>query len=88
MNVVLVSNDSRFKSFSDLLAQARATSDPLSVGTFSTTLNLSAAWLAGLANAKFNNIPYKGQSQVMTDVIGNQLDFAMIDLGKGVGNTP
>jgi tripartite-type tricarboxylate transporter receptor subunit TctC len=81
MNVVLVPNDSRFKTFTDFLAQARTASDPLSVGTFSTTLNLSAAWLAGLANVKFNNIPYKGQAQVMTDVIGNQLDFALVDLG-------
>jgi tripartite-type tricarboxylate transporter receptor subunit TctC len=53
----------------------------LSYGTFSTTQYLTAAWLAQLGNFKAVNIPYKGQGQVMTDVIGGQLDFALADLG-------
>ena len=81
MNVLLVSNDSRFKDFDDLLSQARKSGVPLSVGTFSTTLSLTAAWLGNLAKVNLTNIPYKGQSQVMTDVIGNQVDFALVDLG-------
>lgn len=81
MNVLLVANESRFKTFADLLAEAKNPAAPLSVGTFSTTLSLTAAWLSSLSKVKLTNIPYKGQSQVMTDVIGNQLDLALVDLG-------
>jgi len=81
MNVILVANDSKFKSFSDLIASGRQASQPLTVGTFSTTLNLSAAWLGYLTESKMTNVPYKGQSQVMNDLMGNHLDFALVDLG-------
>lgn len=81
MNVLLVSNESNFKTFSDLVEHARTSPKPLSIGTFSTTQYLTATWLAQQADIKITNIPYKGQGQVMTDVIGNQLDFALVDLG-------
>jgi len=81
MNVIVVANESKLNSFADLLASAKATPNGLNMGTFSPTLALTGAWLGKLAGAKFNNIPYKGQGQVMTEVIGNQLDFGMVDLG-------
>ena len=81
MNVILVANDSKFKSFGELVASGRMASQPLTVGTFSTTLNLSAAWLGYLTKSNMTNVPYKGQSQVMNDLMGNHLDFALVDLG-------
>ncbi len=81
MNVILVANASKIHSFAAFLEQARAAPSPLTIGTFSTTLNLTAAWLGYLANVKLTNVPYKGQSQVMTDVMGNHLDLALVDLG-------
>jgi len=81
MNVIIVSNEAKQHSFKELLADARTSSSPLNMGTFSTTLALSGAWMAKLANVKLNNIPYRGQGPVMTEVIGNQLDFGMVDLG-------
>jgi tripartite-type tricarboxylate transporter receptor subunit TctC len=79
MNVIVVSNDSRFATVEALLAAAKAT--PLTVGTYSAGYQLAAAWLASLAGGEFTNVPYKGQAPIMTDVIGNQLDFALVDLG-------
>ena len=79
MNVVVVSNDSRFTTIESLLTAAKAR--PLTVGTYSAGYQLAAAWLAHVAGGEFTNVPYKGQAQIMTDVIGNQLDFAMVDLG-------
>lgn len=81
MNVILVANDSKLNSFADLVAKAKASPAGLNMGTFSPTLALTGAWLAKLAGVKFTNVPYKGQGQVMTEVIGNQLDFGMVDLG-------
>lgn len=78
-NVVLVSVDSPYKTFKDLLQFAQKSDRPMNVGTFSTTLYLSAAWLAQLGNFKMENIPYKGQAAAMTDLMGNRLDFALLD---------
>ena len=79
MNVVVVSNDSPFASIEALLAASRSKS--LTVGTYSAGYQLAAAWLANVAGGDFTNVPYKGQAPIMTDVIGNQLDFALVDLG-------
>lgn len=84
MNVILVPNESKFKTLADLIAAAAGPKPP-SVGTFSAGYHLAAEWLAAEAGVKFLNIPYKGQGLIMTDIMGNQLDFALVDLG---GATP
>ena len=84
MNVILVPNESKFKTLADLIAAAKGPKPP-SVGTFSAGYHLAAEWLAAEAGGKFLNIPYKGQGLIMTDIMGNQLDFALVDLG---GATP
>ena len=84
MNVILVPNESKFKTLADLIAAAKGPKPP-SVGTFSAGYHLAAEWLAAEAGVKFLNIPYKGQGLIMTDIMGNQLDFALVDLG---GATP
>jgi tripartite-type tricarboxylate transporter receptor subunit TctC len=81
MNVILVPNNSKYKSFTDLIEEGKKLSKPLLMGTFSTTLSLSGAWLGHITGLKFTNVPYKGQSQVMTDIMGDHLDMAMVDLG-------
>lgn len=83
MNVVLVSNDSKFRTIADLIAAAKA-SRSLNVGTFSAGYQLAAEWLAAEAGVKFVNIPYKGQGLVLTDLMGNQLDLAVVDLAGAV----
>ena len=82
MNVVLVSSESKFKTLADLLAASKA--NPLSVGTFSAGYHLAAEWMAAEAGVKIVNIPYKGQGLIMTDIMGNQLDFAVVDLAGAV----
>lgn len=79
MNVIVVSNESRLTTIEALLAAAK--SKPLNVGTYSAGYQLAATWLASMAGCEFVNVPYKGQAPITTDVIGNQLDFALVDLG-------
>jgi tripartite-type tricarboxylate transporter receptor subunit TctC len=79
MNVLVVSNDSKFATVDELLAAGRRS--PLNVGTYSAGYELAASWLSSVSGAKFVNVPYKGQAPIMTDVIGNQLDLALVDLG-------
>lgn len=80
MNVYLVPVDSPLKSIADVVKQTRASGKPMSVGTYSAGYQLAAAWFANLAGIRFVNVPYKGQAQIMTDVIGGQLDLAVVDL--------
>jgi len=81
MNVYLVPLESPLKSIADVADYTKNTGKPLSVGTYSAGYRLAAAWFANLAGVKFTDIPYKGQSQIMTDIIGQQLDLAVVDLG-------
>jgi tripartite-type tricarboxylate transporter receptor subunit TctC len=78
MNVVIVAPDSRFKTLKDLIAAAHQ--QPLSMGTYSAGYELAGQWLAEMSGSQFTNVPYKGQAQVMTDVMGGQLDFGLVDL--------
>ncbi|WP_043438942.1 MULTISPECIES: tripartite tricarboxylate transporter substrate binding protein [Cupriavidus] len=77
MNVFLVPVDSPWKTLADVVAAGKA--KPLSVGTYSAGYRLAAAWFGNLAGIKLVNIPYKGQAQIMTDIIGRQLDLAVVD---------
>lgn len=85
MNVLVVPNESRFRTFADLVQYGRSGGAPLNAGTFSTTLQLALAWLGEEAGVRFTSVPYKGQSQALNEVIGRQLDMALVDLG---GATP
>jgi len=82
MNVFLVAENSRLHSLADLVAAAKSSKIPLSVGTFSPQYQIAQEWFASLAGTKFNNIPYKGGGAVVTDLIGGQLDFAVTDLSS------
>jgi tripartite-type tricarboxylate transporter receptor subunit TctC len=82
MNVLVVSNDSKFATIDELLAASKKA--PLNVGTYSAGYQLAAEWLASMSGGKFTNVPYKGQAPIITDVIGNQLDFALVDLGGAI----
>lgn len=83
MNVLVTSNESKFKSLADVVRHGASV--PINVATFSTTLHLATTWLADSLKFKMTNIPYKGQSLALTDVMGNQVELALVDLG---GATP
>jgi tripartite-type tricarboxylate transporter receptor subunit TctC len=51
----------------------------LNAGTSFAGYRLDVEWFADLAGVKFNNIPYKGTAQVLTDVMGHHLDFGYVD---------
>jgi len=79
MNVWYAANDSAFKNIADLVAAGKVKS--LNIGSYSAGYHLGIAWLSNLSQAKLTYVPYKGQSQVINDVIGRQLDAGMGDLG-------
>jgi tripartite-type tricarboxylate transporter receptor subunit TctC len=79
MNVFIVAADSPLNTLADLVDAAKKSKQPLNVGTSFASYRLSAEWFASLAGVKFNQIPYKGTAQVVTDVMGHHLDFGFVD---------
>jgi tripartite-type tricarboxylate transporter receptor subunit TctC len=79
MNVWYVAPDSPIRSVTDLVTAARS-GKPVSVGSYSAGYQLGIEWVAVLGNVKFAYVNYKGQSQVITDVLGRTLDAGMGDM--------
>ena len=80
MNAYIVAPDSKLKTLADLVAAAKQ-GPPLNVGNYSAGYHLALEWFATLAGIKLNHIPYKGGAPIFTDVMGNQLEFAIVDMG-------
>lgn len=79
MNVWYVAPESPIRGIADLVAAARS-GKPTSVGSYSAGYQLGVEWVAVLGNTKFNYVNYKGQAQVITDVLGRTLDAGMGDM--------
>ena len=79
MNVWYVAPESPIRGIADLVAAARS-GKPTAVGSYSAGYQLGIEWVAVLGNTKFNYVNYKGQAQVITDVLGRTLDAGMGDM--------
>jgi tripartite-type tricarboxylate transporter receptor subunit TctC len=76
---IVVPANSPYKTLADLVAASKK--DPkLNAGTASAGFQLAANWFASIAGFKFTHVPYKGLSQTLTDLAGNNLDWAIVDL--------
>jgi tripartite-type tricarboxylate transporter receptor subunit TctC len=77
--VFIVAANSPMQTLSDLVAASK-NSNPLNAGTASEGFHLAINWFASLGGFRYTHIPYKGLAQVLTDVVGNNLDWAIADL--------
>lgn len=68
----------------DLIAYGKAHPDKLSYGNGSGSIQLSAARMVSQAGFTATAVPYKGVPQAMTDLIGDTIDFAVVDLVNGL----
>ncbi len=84
MTAIVVAANAPYKTLADLVAASR-TGARLNAGTASAGFHLAADWFAGTAGFQYTHVPYKGLSQVLTDLAGNSLDWAIVDLA---GATP
>ena len=75
--VLLASNKSGARNVQELVALLKAKPDALSYGTSGngTSQHLTALMLLNRINAKAVHIPYKGSSQSLVDLAGNQIDM-------------
>ncbi|WP_353235609.1 tripartite tricarboxylate transporter substrate binding protein [Diaphorobacter ruginosibacter] len=82
--VYAVAANSPINSLEELISRSR--SGAVSVGTYSQGYQLGAAYLASLAGAKFQDIPYKGQAPLMSDLMGDQVQAGLLDWGGAVSS--
>lgn len=75
----IVSANSKLKSINDLVATGRA--KELFAGSYTTGYSLFTHLFASQSGIKVEIVPYKGLSQVLTDVLGERIDLALVDLG-------
>lgn len=75
--VLLASNKSGARNVQELVALLKAKPDALSYGTSGngTSQHLTTLMLLNRINAKAVHIPYKGSSQSLVDLAGNQIDM-------------
>jgi tripartite-type tricarboxylate transporter receptor subunit TctC len=81
MNAYIVAPNSKLNTLADVVTVSKQGGPPLNVGNYSAGYHLALEWFANLAGVKFNHIPYKGGAPIFTDIMGNQLDMAIVDLG-------
>lgn len=78
-NIWYVANESPVRTMADLIALGKT--KPLNIGSYSAGYQLAIGWVSLLSKVNLTYVPYKGQAQVFTDVIGRQLDAGMGDFG-------
>lgn len=82
MNVWVVSGNSKLNHLKDVVEYAKHNPNkPLSLANYSAGYRLSGEWFSNMAGIKFNHITYKGGAQIFTDLMGDQLDVGIADLG-------
>jgi tripartite-type tricarboxylate transporter receptor subunit TctC len=76
--VLVVPANSRFQSVQDVIAALKAAPDSLAYGSagVGSAQHLAAGLFQSATKTRMRHIPYKGSSNVITDLIGGQIDLA------------
>ena len=80
MMIFVASPNSKIGNIANLVNAAKATKQPLTVGTYTAGFHLSAEWFASTTGTKYVNVPYKGAPEVFVGLMGDQLDWGVSDL--------
>jgi tripartite-type tricarboxylate transporter receptor subunit TctC len=77
--LIVTHSDHPIRTMADLIGTARSRTSPLLYGTpgIGSTHHLAIELLAGMANTKFQQVPYRGGAPAITDLLGKRLDFVI-----------
>ncbi|ALM86912.1 ABC transporter substrate-binding protein [Bordetella sp. N] len=84
-SVALVAPNSPFKTLPDLTAYASAHPDKVFFGYYSSSSQVPPELLKAQARLPINGVAYKNVTQIITDLIGGQIDFAFVDYLTAMG---
>lgn len=80
-SLLLVNVDSPYRSVADLIGRAKAAPDQVAYAYGQATSQVMAgAFVHAAGLPSLTGIPYKGQPQALTDLVGKQVDFIFADL--------
>ena len=82
--VLSVRNDFPAHTLSEFIALARAQPNKLSAAQASAGMRVSIAMLRSLAGVEVLEVPYKGQPQALSDLLGGQISFTFADYAVGI----
>jgi tripartite-type tricarboxylate transporter receptor subunit TctC len=87
--VIVVKDASPFRTVGDLVAAARAKPGAVNYGHLgiASIPHLAMTEFSQVARVAFNAIPFKGDADVMQQVLGGQLDFGAMVLSSAAGSS-
>jgi len=86
--VIVVPNQSKYKSLAEVLAAARQTPGALVFGTpgNGTVAHLAMEQLQKTARVRLQHVPYKGSAQALTDLMGGQMDLYVSSIPTAISH--
>ena len=78
--VLMVRTDAPYPSLGELIRYAKAQPGKLSFGYYSSSSQVPAELLKSRAQIDAVGVAYKNITQIITDLIGGQIDFAFMDM--------
>ena len=71
------------KTTEELIAYAKANPEKMSYGTPNSTSLVASETFKFLTSTSITSVPYKSSPQALTDLVGNQIQMYVVDLGSG-----
>lgn len=81
---VVVNHKLPVKTMKEFVDYAKANPGKLTYGTPNSTSLVASETIKRLAGIDLLGVPYKSSPQAMTDLIGGQIDFYVVDFGSGL----
>lgn len=84
--VIVVRNESRFKTLKDVVEAARAQPDAVTFGSpgNGTTIHLAGEIFKSAAKIQIRHVPYKGSNAAMMDVLAGNVDLLVSSLPSAI----
>jgi tripartite-type tricarboxylate transporter receptor subunit TctC len=85
-NVVLVPANSPYKTFADLLADAKARPGQIAYGSAGpgSSIHMVTALFELMSGTRLIHVPYKGSGPALIDLIGGQINVMFENIGSGM----
>ena len=80
----MVKDSSPVKSIADLVQASKAQRDGVTTGYGSPSAQMMLAMFTNATKASLTPISYRGTPQAITDLVGGQVESAIVDIGNGV----
>jgi len=77
-HVIVVPRSSEIKNFPDLISYANRNPNSLNVASVGHVNDLTIKWIESAANIKVTRIVYKGDTAVVSDLVANRIDVALL----------